>query len=49
MMSVSDFRMCQPVEIAGSYAADIGAVFDDDMKAMFNEALDEVKKDERND
>lgn len=48
MMSVSDFKTRQPIEIARSYAADTGRAFDDDMEAMFNEALAAVMEDERN-
>ena len=46
-MSVQEFKTEKPIDIAERYAEDIGAVFDDDMKELFNETLALLKDEER--
>lgn len=47
VMSVQEFKTEKPIDIAERYAEDIGAVFDDDMKELFNETLALLNDEER--
>ena len=47
VMSVQEFKTEKPIDIAERYAEDIGIVFDDDMKELFNETLALLKDEER--
>lgn len=47
-LSVSEFREMSPADIAARYAEDTGEEFDDEMKAMFHEALSLTAEDLRN-
>ena len=49
ILSVQEFQAEKPIEIARRYAEDTGITFDDEMTKMFNEALDMVDNDSRND
>lgn len=48
VLSVQEFQSEDPIEIAKRYAEYEGVVFDDEMTAMFNEALEMVADDARN-
>lgn len=47
VMSVQEFKTEKPIDIAERYAEDIGIVFDDDMKELFNETLALLTDEER--
>lgn len=47
-LTVQELQTEAPIDIARRYAEYIGVTFDDEMKEMFDEALDMVNKDERN-
>ena len=49
VLTVQEFQSEEPIEIARRYAEDMGISFDEEMMAMFNEALDMVVDDSRND
>ncbi|MCR5312379.1 MAG: exonuclease SbcCD subunit D [Bacteroidaceae bacterium] len=46
-MSVQEFKMENPIEIAGRYAEDNDIDFDEDLQQLFREALEMVREDER--
>lgn len=46
-MSIQEFKEEKPMEIARRYAEDLGVVFDDDMKELFQETLDSIEEDDR--
>ena len=47
MMSVQEFKTEKPIDIAQRYADDLGFVFDDNMKELFQEALDSIEEENR--
>ncbi len=47
MITVSEFKKLSPMSVAERYAADLGIEFDDDMTAMFNEAIARTTDDQR--
>ncbi len=47
MITVSEFKKLSPLSVAERYAADLGIEFDDDMTAMFNEAIARTTDDQR--
>lgn len=47
-MTVQEFQAEKPIDIAKRYAEDIGSTFDDEMTAIFREAMDRVADDSRN-
>ena len=49
VLTVQEFQSEEPIEIARRYAEDMGISFDKEMMAMFNEVLDLVADDSRND
>ena len=46
-LTVEEFQAEAPIDIARRYAEDLGLDFDDDMQAMFNEAMELVTVEER--
>ena len=46
-LSVTEFRAMDPVAVARLYAEESGRVFDEDLEAIFNEVVREVREDER--
>ena len=48
VLTVQEFQAEQPIEIAKQYAAYTGTGFNEEMTAMFNEVLDMVANDTRN-
>lgn len=46
-LSVTEFRAMEPIAVARMYAEESGRVFDEDLEALFNEVVSEVKEDER--
>ena len=46
VLTVQEFQSEEPIEIARRYAEYEGINFDEDMQAMFNEVLREVKSEE---
>lgn len=49
VLTVQEFQSEKPIEIAQRYAEDLNYPFDDEMKALFNEVLDMLNADLRND
>jgi len=49
VLTVQEFQSEEPIEIAKRYAAYAGINFDEEMTTMFNEAMDLVASDSRND
>ena len=49
VMTVQEFQSEEPIEIARQYAEYKGINFDDEMTAMFNEVMEMVAEDSRND
>ena len=47
-MSVDDLQKKSPIEIAERYAKDEGFEFDDEMREMFREAMEEVNQESQN-
>lgn len=47
MMSVQEFKTEKPIDIAQRYADDLGFIFDDNMKELFQEALDSIEEENR--
>lgn len=47
-MTVQEFQREAPIDIARRYANDTGKAFDDDMKQLFNEVLQLIENDLRN-
>lgn len=47
-LTVQEFQSEAPIDIAQRYAEDMGISFDEELRAMFNEALDMVADDSRN-
>ena len=47
-LSVEEFQAEAPIDIARRYAEDVGAGFDDEMSAIFSEAIRMVNDDQRN-
>lgn len=48
ILSVQEFQAEEPIDIARHYAEDLGITFDDEMTELFNEALDLLNTDLRN-
>ena len=46
-LSVTEFRAMEPIAVARLYAEESGRVFDEELEALFNEVVSEVKEDER--
>lgn len=46
ILSVQEFQAEEPIDIARRYAEDMGIDFDDEMKALFDEAVREMKNEE---
>ena len=46
-LTIQEFQVANPIDIVKRYAEDKEVPFDDDLQALFNEALAMVKKDER--
>jgi exonuclease SbcD len=46
-MSVQEFKAEDPIGIAERYAEDLGKVFDNDMRQLFNETLAAIRDEER--
>ena len=47
LMSVQEFKAEDPIGIAERYAEDLGRVFDNDMRQLFNETLAAIRDEER--
>ena len=47
-MSVTEFRAMDPVAVARLFAEESGRAFDDDLEALFQEVVSQVKENERN-
>ena len=47
IMSVQEFKTEDPIGIAERYAEDLGRVFDNDMRLLFNETLAAIRDEER--
>jgi exonuclease SbcD len=47
IMSVQEFKAEDPIGIAERYAEDLGRVFDNDMRQLFNETLAAIRDEER--
>ena len=47
IMSVQEFKAEDPIGIAERYAEDMGRVFDNDMRQLFNETLAAIRDEER--
>jgi hypothetical protein len=49
MLTVQEFQQEEPIDIARRFAEDSGIKFDEDMAALFNDILEMVNTDSRND
>lgn len=49
VLSVQEFQSEEPIDIAKRYAEDMGVTFDEEMTSLFNETLEMIKSDLRND
>ena len=49
VLTVQEFQSEEPIDIARRYADDLGVIFDDEMKELFNETLSMLNADSRND
>ena len=49
VLTVQEFQSEAPIDIAKRYAEDIGKVFDEEMTELFNEILEMITADSRND
>lgn len=49
VLTVQEFQMEEPVDIAKRYAEDIGVTFDEEMAVLFDETLRMIMDDSRND
>lgn len=47
VMTVQEFKTEEPIDIAARYAEDLGMTFDDDLKALFQETLQQLSEDNR--
>lgn len=49
VLTVHEFKTEEPIDIAKRYAEDMGISFDEEMAALFNETLEMITADSRND
>ena len=49
VLTVQEFQTEEPIDIAKRYAEDMGITFDDEMATLFNETLEIINADSRND
>lgn len=47
-MTVQEFQAEAPIDIAKRYAEDLGGVFDEEMTELFNETIEMITADARN-
>lgn len=47
-MTIAEFQKATPIEIAKRYADDSGKVFDDELQSLFNEAVQALNEEKRN-
>lgn len=48
VLTIQEFQSEKPIDIARRYAEDMGIAFDEEMTALFNEAIHQVENDARN-